>query len=115
MGGVKKRINASSLIEVIVASVVFMVVFLISLQTIGKITTKSGTSIELINAQNKIYAAFRAAQDGMVPATTKYDWGSITISREKYKNFNDLMQLRIVATLDRKNKKIVRHFIIRNE
>lgn len=115
MGGVKTSIKASSLIEVIVASAVFMVVFLISLQTIGKITTKNDISIELIDAQNKIYAAFRAAQNEPTPAIFQYDWGNITIVKQKYKNFNDLTLLKIEVVLDRNNKKIVRYFIIRNE
>lgn len=108
-------INASSLIEAITASVVFMVVFIISLQTLGRVGTNKDISIDLIDADYRIYATFLAVRKGATSDAYRYDWGQITVIRKKYRDFNDLTELRIEATLAGNKRKIIRYFIIRNE
>lgn len=112
-----KHIAASTLIEVLVASVIFLLLFAISMQTLGKITTKSSVAIEIMEAENKIAMLYRQSRGADIGTSTtkEYEWGQITAATTRYKDYSDITQLTITAYINRRATKIVRCYIIENE
>lgn len=106
---------ASTLVEAIVASVIFLAVFAISLNTVTRLTTGEKDYITMVEVDYAIKSCFREySGGGHLPGkyNKTYDWGEITIEINPYGNYPELQQLMISADIHNRNKYMeYRHII----
>ncbi len=80
------RLRGSSLVETLVAAVIFLVVFAASMEMLARITVSEESAADMISAELQMQRAF----DRYVcaPAGTshiqEYSWGDIVVSVERY-------------------------------
>lgn len=109
------KLKGSTIVEVIVASVVFMVIFAISLETITRLTINRKDDTIYVIVQNEIDRCFmQYAGTERLPSTTvrEYDWGRIEITCGGYKNYHNLQLLDVSAYITTERKKLTKRQII---
>ena len=116
MGKVKNmKLRASTLIETIIASVIFLAVFMISLETVSRLTVRNNDNIILVEADYRVKECFREYGDGRHENgqyTCEYDWGGITILIHPYRNYAGLQEITITADIESIAKRLeLRHII----
>ena len=102
-----KHLKGSTLIEVITASIIFMVVFIASFSVLSVLTPANTNAIELIDADYRTSLIFRELSDGIHADgeyTTQYSWGKINATLEPYLEYPDLQQLSITVTFNNNRK-----------
>lgn len=117
MGKLNMCIKGSTVIEVIVASIIFLVIFTLSMDTLVRISSKSNTSIELIDAQSKVTDMYRLAIDNLEKGQIEreYSWGRVVATIAQYKDYNDLKQITITATIKKSKQQLKRYYIVEYE
>jgi hypothetical protein len=117
--GVLKRLRASTLLETIIASLIFMCVFAISLETVSRLTTRSSDNAVLVEADYRIMECVREYGDGRHADgqyTREYEWGTIVVLLGPYREYADLQQLTVTADVKSLSKHLeFRHIIERDE
>jgi GTP-binding protein EngB required for normal cell division len=116
----KMTFRAETVIQAIIAALIFMVVFLISLDTIVRITTSNDDAYLLVDANYQISSFFAELSDGKHQngSYTKYfPEGKLSAEISQYKHYNDLQMIVIKAEIDKIKKHIIfRHIAeIKNE
>lgn len=94
------RLKASSLLEAVVASVLFMTVFTLSLETIGRITLHGEDLHALIAMDNALQNArneYTQQPHENTSLTREFLWGTLDITLTPYKESQDLQLLRLKA------------------
>ncbi|MCC8035828.1 MAG: hypothetical protein LIO77_07870 [Rikenellaceae bacterium] len=99
----KGELKASTLIETLVASIIFLAVFTISLDTAVRIT-----SVESIDAHTyllitqdleKLRKYYTEENFAIGEYSKDYQWGEAVIAIEGYRGYENLRILRIIATI----------------
>jgi hypothetical protein len=116
----KMTLRAETVIQAIIAALIFMVVFLVSLDTIVRITTAEDDAYLLVDANYQISSFFAELSDGKHQngSYTKYfGEGKLSAEISQYKNYPDLQIIVINAKINKIKKQIVlRHIVeIKNE
>ena len=94
------RLKASSLLEAVVASVLFMTVFTLSLETIGQITLHGEdhhTLIAMDNALQNARKEYTQQPHENISLTRDFPWGTLDIILSPYQESPDLQLLRLKA------------------
>lgn len=94
------RLKASSLLEAVVASVLFMTVFTLSLETIGRITLHGEDHHALIamdNALQNTRNEYTRQPHENISLTRNFPWGTLDITLTAYKESQDLQLLWLKA------------------
>ncbi len=104
-------LRGSTLVEAVVASVIFMCVFAISLETVLRLTTKKEDNMVLIDVDHRIEECLRdySRHENGVYAR-EYDWGRIVVVVRQYKNYPRLREVVVTANTERKRLEI-RHVV----
>ncbi|MDR2064262.1 MAG: hypothetical protein LBP85_00925 [Prevotellaceae bacterium] len=116
----KITFRAETVVQAIVAALIFMAVFLASLDTVVRITTSEDDAYLLADADYQISLFFAELADGKHQngSYTKYfSGGKLSAEISQYKHYVDLQIIVINAEIDRIKKRIVlRHIVeIKNE
>jgi hypothetical protein len=116
----KMIFRAETIIQAIIAALIFMVVFLISLDTVVRITTSESDAYLLVDANYQISAFFAELSDGKHQngSYTKYfSEGKLSAEISQYRHYPDLQMIVINAEINRMKKHIIfRHIVeIKNE
>lgn len=109
------RLKGSTLIEVITASIIFLIVFIASFSVLSGLTPAENNAIELVDADFRASSVFRALSDGLHEDgwyDTQYSWGKINATLAPYPDYADLQRLRITVTLAKSNKRIVYNYVV---
>ena len=108
----KKYLQAFSLIETIVASVIFMIVFLLSMQTLTSLVKYDIADTSYLIMENELqktrknlvlHESFPTKQDFI------YDWGEVKIDITPY--MDNVYQVELTAVSKLKNKTINYRFL----
>ncbi|MDR2125805.1 MAG: hypothetical protein LBP63_03100 [Prevotellaceae bacterium] len=116
----KITFRAETIIQAIVAALIFMVVFLISLDTVVRITISADDAYLLVDADYQISLFFSELADGKHQNGNyeKYfQGGKLSAEISQYKHYQELQMIIINAQIDKIKKHIVvRHIVeIKNE
>jgi hypothetical protein len=108
-------IKAESLAEVLVASLIFLLIFAIGLSSITKITLQPKDRCNIIEADFYIRKIVNDCINGHIKqdSSVQCKWGYIKINLEPYKDYQDLQKVEITATLIKEQRKIIRTQIIK--
>ncbi|MCL2562127.1 MAG: hypothetical protein FWE10_07425 [Rikenellaceae bacterium] len=111
----KQALRASTLVETLVASVIFMCVFAISLETLSRLTTRDDDNAVLVEADYRVKELFRLYGDGTHGAgehKQEYDWGTITVRISPYGEYGRVQEVAITADVMRVSKLLeFRHIV----
>ena len=94
------QLKASSLLEAVVASILFMTVFTLSLETIGRITLHGEdhhTLIAMDNALQNARKEYTQQPHENISLTRDFPWGTLDITLSSYQESPDLQLLRLKA------------------
>lgn len=108
-GGRMPRLKASTLIEAMVAAVIFLIVFAVSMQTISKLTVKDNIGVILIEADYRTKIIFNRFTGGEYVSGSyveKFDWGEITTVVCPYRDYTTLQLIAVTATINNSDKRI---------
>ena len=108
-------LRAETLIQAIISALIFMVIFLISLETIVRITTSEDDAYLLVDADYQISAFFAELSDGKHQNgnyTKYFSNGKLSAEISTFKNYSDLQMIVITADIDKAKKHIIfRHVV----
>ena len=113
MALLKKRLAASTLMEVIVASILFLVIFLLAVDTVTR-ASLSRRDDSLLAVETDMKACLNEFSVGTaVPGTYKrvYGWGEIDVAVRPYRELTDVYELELVCRIDRRRTILLRRLI----
>ena len=105
-----KTVPGNSIIEAIVASIIFMVVFLISIDMLTRIATREADQ-QVLFMESEMNAVINKYQSGNYSDDIykeSFEWGDIEIIIQPYKDYSDIKKMNCKAVIS-KNGKVVRH------
>lgn len=108
----KKGLSAFSLIETIVASVIFMIIFIIAMHTLTNIVKYDITDTSYLIMENELQKLRKSiVLDNSFPVEQEYvyEWGDIKIHITPYRN--NVYQVELTAVSKKKNKTINYRFL----
>ena len=109
------RLKGSTLIEVITASIIFLIIFVASFSVLSGLTPAENNAIELVDADYRASSVFRELSDGLHEDgsyNTQHSWGKINAILAPYPDYADLQQLSITVTFDKSKKRIVYKYVV---
>jgi len=115
MGTLRQRVKADTLVEVVVASVIFLIVFMIGFETLTRLTIREDEGLVLVEADRCIGECFREFSNGRYPLgqyERKYEWGSIEAVIAPYRDYRSLQMLTLKALLRENRRRIEYHYVI---
>lgn len=116
MGAVNgKTLRANTLVEVLVASVIFLAVFMIGLETLSRLTVRDDEGLVFVEADWRVKECFFEFSDGLHPVgkyDKNYDWGEIQVTIAPYRDYRNLQELTLAATILQNRKRIEYKYII---
>jgi hypothetical protein len=120
MGGLKMRLAGSSMIEAIVASLIFLTVFVLSLSALTGLTLRKDEGYVLLEVERALAGCFLRYGDGTGSQgsyTEDFKWGSVTTTIETYGDYENIGQvvLRAGITGSRKVIEYRRLVVLRSE
>ncbi len=95
----RKRLQASTLMETITASIIFMIVFVMAMDTLTRLLTFDKDGAEYIQVENELGRCRKLIrQSELRPETSTYlyDWGEIRVEILNYKE--NVFLVNMVAT-----------------
>ena len=108
-------LKGSTLIEVITATIIFMVVFIASFSVLSELSPTSDNALELIDADYRTSMIFRDLSSGVHQGgeyNTQYNWGRISATLEPYRTYSDLQLLSIEVTFNHNRKRIIHKYVV---
>lgn len=106
---------ALSLIEVMVASVIFLAIFMISLHTVVSLSGRQNDDSVYIVADmaiKKTYAEYVVGNIDMPEYKKEYSWGNITGRLDLYGDYYGIEELTLIARLSPGGREIVYKYLI---
>jgi hypothetical protein len=111
----KIKFRAETLIQTIVAALIFMTVFLISLDTVVRITTSNADAYILVDVDYQISSFFVELADGKHPNgnyTKYFSEGKLSAEISQYAHYANLQLIVINAEMNKIKKRITFTHII---
>lgn len=108
-GFLRRRLRAASLLEAIVAAVLFLTVFAAVMELVPRLTVRDDDALLVAEAEYRVSRAFDKYASGVWPAgeyAETYDWGAVAIRIEPYREFADLQVVTVSARIDGSRKRI---------
>lgn len=112
------RLRGSTLIETLIASVIFLCVFVISLETLSRLTVRKNDSAILVEADYRAGQCRREfTSGGHEPGAymREYPWGNITIILKPYRHYASLRELTITADIKNDAKRLEYRYIFEDD
>lgn len=107
MGLLKRKLPGSTMIEAIVASLILLAVFVISLSTVTDFTLREDEGYVLLEAERQLAVcldSYETWPEGTYEET--YEWGRITIRITPYEGFENIRAIALTARLAGSRKTI---------
>lgn len=117
MGALRAKVRGASLVEAITASVIFLVAFLIALESVSRLVVETPGAEEyvLMDADNKCDLAFARYSGGDYPPglyEQEYSWGKVIIRISPYGDYADLHEITVSSEIRGSRKQITTTHII---
>ncbi|MCD8185038.1 MAG: hypothetical protein LUD68_00825 [Rikenellaceae bacterium] len=100
--------RASTLMEVIVASILFLLVFLLSMELLVRIGFTQPED-QRLRTETDRQSCLQEFRNGNFPAgeyRRSYCWGEITVRIELYRNLQSVQQIEFVTRVEKENRKM---------
>ncbi len=110
MGILKRTLPGTSMVEAIVAALIFILIFAISLSTLTGLTTREDEGYLLLEAERQLAACGGRYGDGTWAEGTYTDtfaWGTITTCVSLYGDYGKIQQVAMRAELHGSHKIII--------
>lgn len=104
-----RRLKGASLLEAIVAAVLFLTVFAVVMELLPRLTVRDDDALLMAEADYRVGRAFDKYATGVWPCgeyAEAYDWGAVTILVESYRGFSDVQAITVSAHIDGSRKRI---------
>lgn len=111
----KERLRGASLLETIVAAVLFLAVFAALMELIPRLTVRDDEALVTAEAEYRAARAFDKYGSGLWPAgeyAERYDWGEVTTRISHYRAVREVQQLTVTARIDGCRKRIVHRQLV---
>ena len=112
----KNTLKGASLVEALVASVIFLTVFLIamnSLVNIARLNVFGPSPVEIEAAVEECLAKFKDESDNS--HSYDFDWGVVDVNAKPYGMFDGVLDVTLSAKVKYRQTVIYRYIIKRNE
>lgn len=99
----RRTLCAASLLEAIVAAVLFLIVFASAMELIPRLTVRDDEALLLAEADYRVKRAMERYATGVWPCGTygeSYDWGRVEVRVTRYRDFADMQQVMVTACID---------------
>lgn len=103
-------LRAASLLEAVVAAVLFLTVFAAVMELIPRLTVRDDDALLVAEAEYRVGQAFEKYGTGLWPCgeyTEEYDWGRVAVLVRTYRDYADLQAVTVMARIDGSNKQII--------
>lgn len=103
------RWRAASLLEAVVAAVLFLTVFAVVMELVPRLTVRDDDALLVAEAEYRAGRAFGKYATGLWPCgeyAEQYVWGSVAIRIAPYRDFADMQVVEITARIDGSRKRI---------
>lgn len=103
------ELKASSILETIVASIIFLVVFAMSIEILSRLTLTGVEPYTLVDINHNIEICLGRYSDGTYAQgvyRSQYNWGEINTTISAYDRFDKLQLISVVAVVAKNNKRI---------
>lgn len=114
-GILRRRLRASTLLEAIVAAVLFLTLFAAVMELLPRLTVRNDDALLAAEADYRVGCTFDKYASGLWPAgeyAETYDWGAVAIRIESYREFADLQVVTVSARIDGSRKRITHKQLI---
>lgn len=115
MNPANSTLRADTLIEAIVASVIFLLVFGISLETISRLSLYHNQDPLFVEVDYRLKSCFEEFSGGSYEYAVyhrKYTWGTITIDIKPYKEYSGIQEITLSAKIKHRLQSIeYRHLV----
>lgn len=104
-----RRLRGASLLEAIVAAVLFLTVFAAVMELLPRLTVRDDDALLVAEADYRVGRAFDKYATGLWPSgeyAEAYDWGAVTVRIDAYRGFPDLQVVTVSARIDGSRKRI---------
>lgn len=104
-----RRVKGASLLEAIVAAVLFLTIFATVMELLPRLTVRDDDALLIAEAEYRVALTFDKYATGLWPCgeyTEAYDWGTVVIRVEIYGDFADVQAITISAHVDGSRKRI---------
>ena len=104
-----RRLKGASLLEAIVAAVLFLTVFAVVMELLPRLTVRDDDALLVAEADYRVGRASDKYATGMWPCgdyAEAYDWGTVMVWVEAYRGFSDLQVVTVSARIDGSRKRI---------
>jgi hypothetical protein len=111
-----KTLSGSTLLETIVASVIFMIVFVLAMDILTRLIVFDNEDADYLVVENDLRKCQRQiCLNAITPETKtyKYDWGEINVEVSDYKE--NIYQVKMVAMTNKQHRQIRFRFLKANE
>lgn len=105
----RRRLRGATLLEAIVAAVLFLTVFAAAMELLPRLTVRDDDALLVAEAEYRASRAYDKYASGLWPAgkySETYDWGAVAIRIEPYREFADLQVVTVSARIDGSRKRI---------
>ncbi len=108
-------VRSASLLEAVVASVLFLSVFLVTLELVPRLTVRDDEGVWTVEADYRMMRAFDKYATGLWPAgeySEEYAWGCVIVKIAPYRAFTDLQVVEVTACIEGVRRRMVFRQII---
>ena len=113
--GTLKRLPAASLLEAIVASVVLLIVFAASMETVVRLTATPSEDVACVDADYRAACAASEIRRGTFKEGTtelSYGWGTLTVRIEPYASCPVLWQATLTVRIAGGRKRMEYRYLV---
>lgn len=112
-----KCIRASTVIEVVVASVIFMLIFCLSLEMLTKINqgNKSEELLRISIDRDEYVQQIKTGNYGYGGYMKNFDWGEIQVKIRPYRDYISLREMHFTGIMKNGKKLFDYRFLIKNK
>ena len=106
-----RRLSGASLLEAIVAAVIFLTVFAAAMELMPRLAVRGDDAVLLAEARLRVDRAFQKYASGVWPCgeyTETYDWGTVRVRVAEYSDFDDIRDVEATARIANGGR-LVRH------
>lgn len=104
-----RTIKGASLLEAIVAAVIFMTVFAAVMEVMPRLSVRDDDALLVAEAEYRTARACDKYNTGLWPCgeyTERYEWGEITVRIAPYRDFGDIQVVTATARITGSRKRV---------
>ena len=111
------KLKAETIVQTLVAMLVFMTALLLTFALFARMNVDDDDPFALAQAEEQVRNVISDFESGKRDAgfSDEYDWGSVTVCSAPYRDYEDLVQINVIARIPSSRKEIRRTILIEAE